>query len=45
MPKALQTETVTYKLSVGRKVKMKIPHELLALFREGQNRKEAAVKK
>jgi hypothetical protein len=44
LPEALQTEAVTYKLSVGREVKMKIPHGLLALFREGKNRKQVAVK-
>jgi hypothetical protein len=44
LPEALQTEAVTYKLSVGREVKMKIPHGLLALFRQGKNRKQVAVK-
>jgi hypothetical protein len=44
LAEALQTEAVTYKLSAGREVKMKIPYELLGLFREGRNRKEVTAK-
>jgi hypothetical protein len=43
LPEALQTEAVTFKLSTGREVKTNISYELLAPFREGQNRKEAAA--
>jgi hypothetical protein len=34
----------TYKLSVGREVKMEMPHELLALFRQGKNGKNVTAK-
>ena len=39
-----QTQADTYKLSVGREVKMEIPRGLLALFREGKNRKNVSAK-
>jgi hypothetical protein len=39
LPEAVQTAAVRYELSVGREVKMEIPHEVPALFGEGKNRK------